>query len=350
MCPGTPDKPRHDCTLEAAGALEYMLRAPVDVIAVGVGKAEDVPPPPRRVAYEPLLELVQQKLGSGNTARPFRVQVKCQTCSAASIVSRDLLEHPQPDGTIQLLPPTPGDEALVDAAKGVSGVEALKAATANATFVLANLALLGTLVTTLGLAKTEEIASKLADQPAAYGLLAALAFGAAAIILALWAIRVGVREVHLTNLEEVRAALNDEVTRRARASKRSIVALGLAILSLGAAFAYITIDAWDDDETVGAMTVSPSPTLNFAIETSWSGAKKDWELQLAVRGAATLDAREDVAKGSAEIKTSVQAERGQSLTVTSKLVGDGVPSTAVKELCYSIPSSGSPAAQPCPGG
>jgi hypothetical protein len=302
------------------------------------------------VPYQPLLDLVKSKLKD----KPFRVQVKCQTCSTTSILSRPLLEKPKPGadgvGAVQLLPPTPGDEALIDTAKGISGVEALKAATANATFVTANIALIGTVVTALGLAKTEEIASRLTGGPAAIGLLLALFFGAAAILFALWALRVRVRDARLANLEEVRATVNGDVRSRARASKLSITFLAFAILSLAGGFGYIAYKEWDEGEPKGTLTVSPTGTLNIPIETSWSGAEGAAELQLEVRGAATLDARKDTSKGSAEIKTSVQAERGKTLTITSRLKGDDVPSSALKQLCYSIPNGGAPQPQPCPSG
>ena len=353
ICPGKPGKLPHDCTPEAVAAIEYALEAPPDTWAVApdVDIAEEEPPPKDAYKLSTLLNKLDEKL-KGDAH--LRVQVLCRNpdCATLSILTDTLIRDAEPvagKATILLLVPTPGDLGLIEAGKGVTGLSALKAATANAAFVLGNLALITTLATALGFAKAEEIGTKLIKSGALVPLLVAIACGAAAIYFALSAQVVKTGQIRTANLEEVRALVNREVTWRAKEARRSIGFLTLAVLAIGGAFAWTAItENQKSTKPSGTLAVVPDTgTLDFTIETGWTGAPKDARLHVSAVGdddVSLLSYEADVKEGAAELKRAAAATSLSGLVrVTSQLVkgdgddGAGEPiDAAAKEACLRV--------------
>lgn len=359
-CPGTPEKPRHPCTLEALAAITYALDAPTDDLVFGaLGKAAPPGATPQaiEVPYTELLNRVANKLNAGH----LRVQVKCTYCATLSILTDALLKEPRVEngatvGSVNLMPPTAADEALADAAKSVSGAEALKASMGNAVFVTGNLALLTTLVTALGLSKQEEIGAKLTEN-VLLGILLILAVtaGTLAIIFALWAMLVRKRSVQLGNLEAVREAVNSEISDRSQKAGYSLVAFGAALALVSIAFIVLTGMKLNEKDKPLAGTLSVTVvggTPDVAIETSWKNADAEAELVLQVSGDAMAQEFKDVVDGAAEIKRIVRPtptdRTAAQIDVLSQLVKGGDPvAGAVKRACFTIQATGVAEARDC---
>jgi hypothetical protein len=353
ICPGKKGKPPHECTAEAVAALVYALDAPPDTWAIagdGAALAEARAEKPKDT-YK--LSTLKRKLAKKLTGdKHLRVQVLCRDpdCATDSILTDALILDAEPEdgkARILLLLPTPGDLALIDAAKGITGLSAVKAATANATFVLGNLVLITTVATTLGLAKTEEIGAKLIKGGALWPLLVAVALGSLSIFFALSALVVRTGRIRSANLEEVRALLGEEVTWRSREARKSIWSLGLAVLALGVAFGWVAVkENQKDPKPAGTLTVVPDPgTLEIAIDTGWTEAPKNSRLEVTAvgeGGAPSFTHDADVKDGAAQLKRVVKATSTSGLiTVTSRLIGvadDGSEAIegASKEVCLEV--------------
>jgi hypothetical protein len=359
-CPGTEKEPDHPCTPEAVAAIAHALHEPRQPMVVGqdgttkadeaITGADRAPqPPPNSVRLQPIIE----QLGS----EPLRVQVKCRKCATVSILRRVDLEHPSVDdadpdlGTVFLTLPSPGDDALIEFAAGVSGKEAVKGSMTNAAFVVGNVGLAATLVTALGLSKSEEIGKQLtASNVSGTALILAIVLGAGAIATALAAMRPRVRMVRMGNLEEVRSALNSEVSERSFLSLLSIILLGLAMVSIAVGFAWVERDAVQKNKKPKTPTGSLKVTIDevtpaVGVETSWTKAGSGTKLLVTAAGPAVSRAEIDTDDGAAELKSSIRMTRPASgdakLVVSSVLTKNGTPVTgASKKACYSVSSAG----------
>lgn len=351
LCPGTDEKPTHDCTDEAVAAIHAALTDPPTVVAL-VDGAESAPPRRRRrYTLSKVRELVAQT--------PLRTQVSCRKCSTVSIFSDSLLRDPDIDSAnpeILLMLPTPGDDALAEAAKGISGLGALKASTANAAFVIANLALLTTLVTTLGITKTEEIGEKVVSGGNAVLLAIAAVFALLAIYSALRALTVTTAELRPANLEAVRTLINEEVKTRAKWSRRSVNWLLAAAAAVLAPFVWTLVvgDPSDDDPKASLSVMVDPGSRDVAVEASWEAAPADSRLflQVASEEEGILGQESSPTKdGTAEAKRTVRIPAGYGLTTIETRLRDSKGEDvdgALERVCLSAPAVGGLNTVDCP--
>ena len=365
-CPGTTEKPTHLCTNEANASLEDFLRSAPDLAAppaaaapasLSISTDEERGEAANQLQTYDLAAL-RKKVNGEN----FRIQVHCETCQTVSILSDELIDEARPaEGAghvdIHLLLPSPSDQALLDAAKGVVGLSALKSATANAAFVTANLALITALVTSLGLVKAEDIGTALTSSGKKWCLAVAAICGALALVLALFAQVVTFRKIHPANLEEVRTFLNKEIEWRARHSGLSLVFLGIAAGAVAVGFVWILYAPAHASPNGSLSTSLNATTLDVDIDSSWNDAPKQSHMTLMAtsRTETPILIDEDTKGGSASITTSFRATRpagsvNQSMfTITSKLVSDqgqDMPD-AIKRQCVTVPVVGAPTASNC---
>jgi hypothetical protein len=367
-CPGTTEKPSHICTREANASLDDFLRSGPDLAATGGGgpapeAALDISTQAARAdAAEQLDTYSLDRLRQRISGKNFRITVDCETCKTVSILADELINEAEPAPRarhvdIHLLAQGPSDKALLEAGKAVIGLSTLKSATTNAAFVTANLALITTLVTTLGLVKTDAIDTTLASSDKQWLLIAAAISGVLALILALGAQIVTFQKVHAANLEEVREYLNQEIAWRSTMSALSVIFLGIAAVSVAAAFIWVLTEK-ESASPSGSLTVTVNgATLGVGIDSSWNDAPKKSQMRVTVTSGAEVpvNVNKDTKDGSASVQTSFSASRPStpskksSFTITSKLVtaqGSDVTG-ASKKQCVTVPASGAPSSATC---
>jgi hypothetical protein len=311
------DGQEKDCTPSAIAVLRRFLEADTDTAAWAPATAQAAVGPLGGVesgedaeeadgASAPWdIATIKAMLAEKLQADRLNLVVSCPDDDGSVVLTDNAIREAIPGVAytkIELLPPTPAEAQLIEASKGITGLDALKSSTSTAVLVIANISLVTAVVTTLGLVKADEIGSKLNSGWKLVLLLTAVLFGVLAIGFALWAQAGSKQDLDADDLVEVRSFIAKNTRWRMRLSIWSLIALILAMGFVTASVAYAAADTSAQTPT-GDLSVDVTPPSTFSVSGSWSDAPADSVARLTIaNAAAVVFARSvDVSQGAAKL-------------------------------------------------